>query len=373
MSAMAKLRTIAVLGAGHGGCAAAADLTARGYQVKLHARREATLEPLRKAGGINARGVQQGLFPIATMTTDVAEAIAGADLIMLVVPSSAHDYYAKALAGLIDGSVPIFINPGHTAGGLHFRKELRDAGYRGPVMTGETVSLTYVTRMEGPATVGIYSYTRNQRFAALPGRHADEMFEIVHAIYPETVQATSVIETALGNMNAVFHPPGMILNAGWIQRTDGNFLFYKEGITDAVGRVCQAIDDERMAVARALDVPARPFLVNFYDAGLTSREGFESGSIARACEESEPNQTIKSPPSLDHRYVHEDIGYGLVPWSAFGKLAGVPTPAIDAMVRLAAIATGIDYEVTGLTLDKMGLHGLSVPQLKHFVETGERE
>jgi opine dehydrogenase len=370
--ASGKPKTIAVLGAGHGGCAAAADLTARGFTVRLHARREAALEPLRKAGGIHARGVQQGLFPIAGMTTDVAEAIAGADLIMLVVPSSAHAHYATALAGLIDGAVPIFLNPGHTGGGLHFLKELRDAGYRGPVKTCETVSLTYVTRMEGPATVGIYSYMRQQKFAALPGRHAQELFDLVHALYPETVKATSVIETALGNMNAVFHPPGMIMNAGWIQRTGGDFLFYKEGVTDAVGRACQAIDEERLAVARRLEVPARPFLDNFYGAGLTSKEAYESGSISRACEESGPNETIKSPPSLDHRYVHEDIGYGLVPYAAFGRLAGVPTPAIDAMVLLASIATGIDYSVQGLTLGKMGLDGMNVAELKHFVETGER-
>lgn len=367
-----KLNTIAVLGAGHGGCAAAADLTARGYQVQLHARRATTLDPLRKAGGIHARGVQQGLFPIGLLTTDVAEAIDGADLIMLVVPSGAHAYYAQALAGLIDGTVPIFLNPGHTGGGLHFRKELRDAGYRGPLKTGETASLTYVTRMEDPATVGIYSYNRHQGFAALPGRHADEMFDLVHEIYPETVKASSVIETALGNMNAVFHPPGMLLNAGWIQRTDGDFLFYKEGVTDAVGRACEAIDAERMAVARQLGVPARPFLDNFYASGLTSKEAYESGSIARACEESEPNKTIKSPPSLDHRYVHEDIGYGLVPFGALGRLARVPTPAIDAMVLLASIATGIDYASQGLTLHRMGLDGLNDKQLWHFIETGDR-
>src|ERR1700760_740879 len=109
--ASGKIKTIAVLGAGHGGCAAAADLTARGFTVHLHARRDASLEPLRQAGGIHARGVQQGLFPIAKMTTDVADAIAGVDLIMLVVPTSAHSYYAKALAKLIDGSVPIWRAP----------------------------------------------------------------------------------------------------------------------------------------------------------------------------------------------------------------------------------------------------------------------
>ncbi len=179
------IETVAVLGAGHGGCAAAADLTRRGYRIRLHARNPERLAPLRERGGIEARGVQQGLVPIETMTTEVAEAIHGADLIMLVVPSVAHESYARALAPLIDGRQPIFLNPGHTGGGLHFLQELRRAGYRGDVRTCETVSLTYICRMEGPATVGIYSYTKRLRFAALPGKHTAALFALIQPLYPE--------------------------------------------------------------------------------------------------------------------------------------------------------------------------------------------
>ena len=70
--------------------------------------------------------------------------------------------------------------------------------------------------------------------------------------------------------------------------------------------------------------------------------------------------------------MHEDIGYGLVPFGALGRLARVPTPAIDAMVLLASIATGIDYASQGLTLHRMGLDGLNDKQLWHFIETGDR-
>src|SRR5271169_4029706 len=152
-----SIRTVAVLGAGHGGCAAAADLGRRGYEVRLHARSAERLAPLRQRGGIEARGVQQGLVPVALLTTDLAEAIGGADLIMLVVPSVAHEPYARALAPLIDGSQPIFLNPGHTGGGLHFLHALRRAGNRRPIKLCETVTLTYIARMEGPASVNIYS------------------------------------------------------------------------------------------------------------------------------------------------------------------------------------------------------------------------
>jgi opine dehydrogenase len=366
----APIRRIAVLGAGHGGCAAAADLTRRGYDVRLHARREERLTPLRRAGGITARGVHEGLVPIACMTTDVAEAVHGADLIMLVVPSVAHTHYARALAPLLRPQLPVFLDPGHTGGGLHFVHELRLAGYRGAATTCETVTLTYICRMEAPATVGIYSYTRNLRFAAFPGRNAAALFPRLKTVYPEIVPATSVLETGLTNMNAVFHPPGMLMNAGWIESTGGNFLFYREGMTEAVGRMVSAVDRERLAVARALDVPAVPFLETFYRAGLTTREAMESGSVARACRESAPNATIRSPASLDHRYVHEDVGFGLVPIAALGRLAGVATPAIDALICTASHATGIDYAATGLTLDRMGLAGQTPASLGSFLHEG---
>jgi len=368
---MSENKTIAVLGAGHGGCAAAADLTARGYSVQLHARRAATLAPLRAAGGIAAKGVQNGTYTPSIMTTDVAEAVAGADLIMLVVPSVAHKSYAEALAPLIDGSVPVFLNPGHTGGALHFLKELRAAGYEGDIPLCETTSLTYITRMEGPAEVGIYSYTKRQRFAALPAKHTDTLYSVVNAIYPETIKASNVLETGLANMNAVFHPTGMLMNTGWLERTDGGFLFYKEGITEGVGRATRCVDDERLAVAEALSTPALPFLDSFLRAGLTTQAAYDTGSIATACEQSEPNKTISCPPSLDHRYIHEDVGYGLVPFAAFGELACVPTPTISALVQIAVAATGIDYGRDGLTLDKMGLTGLTADALVRFVETGK--
>ena len=90
----------------------------------------------------------------------------------------------------------------------------------------------------------------------------------------------------------------------------------------------------------------------------------------RACKESAPNATIKSPPSLDHRYVHEDVGYGLVPMAALGRLAGVPTPTIDALVHLAGLAVGIDYARDGLTLEKLGLAGKTPAELIRFVTEG---
>ena len=363
---------IAILGAGHGGCAAAADLTLRGFEVRLQARRPERLAAIEDNGGITARGVQDGLACIAHMTTDIAEAVDGAELIMLVVPSVAHEAYAEALAPLLDADTPVFLNPGHTGGGLHFARALADAGFAGTPRLCETVTLTYISRLEGEAAVGIYGYTKRLMFAALPARETEALHALIQPLYPEIVAASSVLETGLSNMNAVFHPPGMLMNAGWIEHTDGDFLFYREGITEAVGRVVSALDAERVAIAGGLGVPTRSFLETFHAAGLTTDAALASGSVARACRESGPNETLKSPPSLDHRYVHEDVGYGLVPMAAFAELAGTPCPVIEAHIDLLSAAAGIDYRAGGLTLAGMGLDGLSPDDVLGYTGNGRR-
>lgn len=366
------IKNVAVLGAGHGGCAAAADLGLRGFSVRLHARNEERLAHIRRQAGIRITGIHDGLVPIDLITTNLADAVRGAHLVMLVVPSVAHEFYARGLARLLNEDQTVFLNPGHTGGGLSFVQDLRDAGCSVQIKTSETVTLTYICRLLAEGHVHLYRYTTNLAFAAFPGQHQSQLYELIKPLYPEIREATSVLETALTNINAVFHPTGMLMNAGWIEHTGGEFLFYVDGITESVGRVTEAVDKERVAVAEALGVPVISFLDAFFRAGLTTADARSSGSISRACHESEANKAIKSPSSLKHRYIVEDVGFGIVPIAALGKLAGVKTPVIDSLITLASAAVGVDLRATGLNLERMGLAGLAPADLHEFILTGQR-
>ena len=364
---MAEIRRIALLGAGHGGCAAAVDLTQRGFEVRLHSRSEARLAPLRD--GITATGARTGTVRPALLTTDLAKAVDDADLVVLVVPASAHEAYARALASLLRPDVPVLLNPGHTGGSLDVAHALAAAGGAVPPIA-ETVTLTYICRMEGPATVAIYRETSRLRFAALPASRTTELADRIAPLFPNIAPVASVLETGLMNINAIIHPPGVLMNAGWTELTGGDFLFYKEAITPSVARVIEAVDGERLALAAALGVDVPAFIDYFCAAGLTSEAARQTRSIYRAMQESAPNRTIRAPASLVHRYVDEDVGYGLVPMSELARLAGVLTPTMDALVRLASTARGVDFRSAGLTLARMGLAGVSTSDLSRRVRDG---
>jgi opine dehydrogenase len=357
---MSEIRKVAVLGAGNGGCAASAILALKGYEVRMHSRSEERLAPL--VDGITLRGEYRGVVKADLVTTDLSAAVSGADLVMMVVPSVAHAGYACALAPILDPSQVVYLNPGHTGGALHFSTVLHEAG--GPsVPLCESVTLTYICRMEGEATVGVYRETTSVRTAALPTTLTRELVELLHPLFPNLLPAANVLETGFMNINAVIHPPGMLMNAGWIEYTRGDSLFYKESITPAVASVVEEVDTERLAIGERLGLQVPAFIDYFYEAGLTTEAARDSRSVFRAMQESGPNQTIKSPPSLDHRYVQEDVGYGLMPMSEFGRLVGVQTPVMDSLITLASVALGTDYRKEGLTLSRMGLGGVSLETL----------
>jgi opine dehydrogenase len=365
------IQKIAILGAGNGGCAAAADLTLRGFQVRLFARSESTIAKLAKLGEIELveSGVSKKAAPYF-MSPHLPPVVQGVDLIVIATPAVGHEYLAKELANYVGDGQRILLNPGHTGGSLHFANLLRQLGCTAQVQLCETVTLTYICRMPQPGRVEIYRRTTNLRCAALPGKHTTGLVGEIQSVFPNVIAAANVLETGFSNINAIMHPAGMLGNAGWIEKTGGDFLYYREGITPSIGAWIDALDGERLEIVRALGLTPLRFVDIFHGAGLTTTEARDSGSAYQAIHESEPNFTIKSPPSLDHRYIKEDVGYGLVPMAEIGKLLGIETPVMDALITLASVALGIDFRVEGLTLEKMGLAGVAHADLQRILTDG---
>jgi opine dehydrogenase len=79
---------------------------------------------------------------------------------------------------------------------------------------------------------------------------------------------------------------------------------------------------------------------------------------------------IKAPPTLNHRYIFEEVPMNLVPIAALGERYGVSVRGMDAMIRLACIIHRTDYWRRGRTLDKLGINNLSVGELTRYVNEG---
>ena len=341
---------VAVLGSGNGGTAIAFDWAAAGHEVRLadfpeHAR---SVEPAAERGVLRASGELEGEAPIAQSGFDIGAAVTGADLVFIVGPAFATASFAEAAAPHLRDGQTVIVCPSSCGGGLVVRSFLpKDSG----VVVGETHTLPYAARLTEPGHVHVFLKLRGGMLAsALPAAESARVAETLSSVYPGTV-ATGIWQTTLQNANPVIHPAVTLLNAGLLERTSGDFLFYEEGVTPSVGRAIEAVDRERIAIGAALGAEIVPDPVLSLEQGYMTEASYETG-YANA-----PGfKGIGAPSSLDGRYLTEDIGYGLVFMSDLGRAVGVPTPTMDAIIQLGSVVLGRDFRAeASRTLAALGL------------------
>lgn len=181
--------------------------------------------------------------------------------------------------------------------------------------------------------------------AALPATDTAEILELLKPAYSQFIDGGNVLRTGLDNMGTIFHPALMIMNAGRIEDTKGDFQFDIDGVTPSVARVLEVLDRERVTVASALGIRALSvleWLKMAYDA--------HGEDLYEAVHDNESYYGITAPGTLMHRYIFEDVPMSLVPVAALGHRYGVQTRGIEAFIRMASIMHHTDYWRRGRTL-----------------------
>ena len=357
---------VAVVGAGNVGCALAGDLALRGVEVRLFNRSPERLGAIREAGGITLAGEVEGFAPLALATDSLEIAVDGADVVAVTVPTASLPAYAAALAETTTPDQVIWLNPGHSGGALFLAAEFCRSTKRPDRKLCQLTTASHISRVTAPAKVRLF-LRAGTSVAALPSQHLDECHERLAALLPGQLGIhESVLEADLANVNALLHPPGMVCNAGWIEAKHGDFGFYAHGTTSAVASVIEALDAERLALADRLGVRADPFPELFAQLGFTDPTA-RRANAGQAVHASSLIHPIKAPATLDHRYLHEDVGWGLVPWMHLAAATGCPTPTIAALTNLASVINGLDYASEGLTLERMALDGKTTEQIRTYV------
>ena len=195
--------------------------------------------------------------------------------------------------------------------------------------------------------------------AALPGGHTRDVLDLISDVYPSMEPADSVLQTSLQNANPIIHPAVTLSNAARIEMTGGDFLFYEDGVSDSVGRLIEALDKERIAIGKKLGMNILP------DPEMGMRQGYMlEANYGSGYRKAPGFLGIGAQPRLDHRYLNEDVGYGLVFMSALGRQVGVATPGMDAVISVASIVMARDYRAEALrTPEALGIAGLSAEGL----------
>ncbi|HAV75965.1 MAG TPA: NADP transhydrogenase subunit alpha [Anaerolineae bacterium] len=361
-----------VIGAGHGGKTMAAHLALMGNSVTLYNRTPEHVAVIKKRGGIELESEEEGgphgFGKLAAVTSEIEDAIKNSDVIMVVLPSSAHNDIARTSAPFLRDGQIVILHPGRTCGALEFSKAIRDSGCTADVIVAEAETFIYASRSDGPAQARIFRIKEAVPLAALPHTRTQQVLDAIAEAYPQFIDGVDVLHTGLNNMGAIFHPALALLNAGWIETTHGDYEFYIDGVSPSVARMLEVLDRERVTVASALGIRARTALEWLKLAYDTT-----GADLHEAIHNQPGYYGIKAPSTLNHRYIFEDVPMSLVPIASLGMRYGVSVKGMESMIRIASIIHRTDYWRRGRTVESLGLAQWSVSELTRFVQDGKVE
>ena len=354
---------IAVLGSGNGAHATAFDWAQAGHDIYMFdfPQFSASIGAIAAAGGIVSDGEMEGFQQVRYAGTDISGVVPGADVIFAVGPAYSTAAFGNACAPYVEPGQLYVVMPGSCMGALTFKKALGLAVEDDRVTIAETHTLPYAVRITGPARITVYNRLPGGYYvAAVPREKGGAVHALLKCVYPGILRGDSVLMTTLQNGNPVIHPSITTCNAALIERTHGDFLFYHEGVTPAVGRLIKGMDDERLSIGGALGIRLQRdpeisinqgyMVVNSYDEGYSTSPGFDG---------------IKAQSSLDYRYYNEDVGYTLTFWIDLADKLGVEVPLMKSMVRIVSTLMDRDYASEApRTLESLGLGNYSIEDLK---------
>ncbi len=354
---------LAVIGAGNGGFAITADLGLAGFDINMYEFPEygdniahfSDSTPIEITG--NAR---VGSYIPDRVTTDIKEAVTGAEAILVATQATAHDKLIQLLGPHLNEEQIIYLFSGF-ASSIQFSKTLKTDFGMENILCADVMTLPYACRKSGPTSVDVLRRTGVLGIAAFPAENTDKIFPLFEKMYPPGYKADNVLQIGLCNQNILLHPTITLLNAGAIERYNGEFNFYKHGCTPAVETVIETLDQELLEIFTALGFPRE-----------SSKEACQRRFELpwEEIQDVRKSWVINGFKNVNTRFITEDVPSGLVFMSSVGQYCGVPTPVCDAIIKLCEVMVNEDYRTTGRTMEKLGLTSIKPENLHRFLITG---
>ncbi|MDR2238861.1 MAG: NAD/NADP octopine/nopaline dehydrogenase family protein [Zoogloeaceae bacterium] len=354
---------IAVLGGGNGSYAAAADLSEAGHEVAFWRRDTEALKPIIENGTIvlkDSDGRRE--IKIAQPCTNIADAVRGAALIVVPTPAFAQEDIAYAMAAYLEDGQVIFLPPG-SFGSFAMMRVLRRTGCKADITLGETGTLPHLTRKHGVSEVAITVRATRLPTGVFPVKNAEHAFRVLRTAFPSVEPVEDALSGALMNAGPIIHPPLILMNAGPLEHFE-SWDIHNEGTQPAIRRVTDALDNERIILREALGYGPPHFPLSDH---YNNDRWMYGNAHKRLVDSGDWRENVDL---LKHRYMVEDIHYGLAFLVSVAHWAGVTVPIAQGLLAVASAICSKDLRKGTRTLEALGLADLNRKQLHELLHEG---
>lgn len=340
----------------------------------------------------NGHGSRVALKAQPFTVTDEPEQARGCDFIIFAVPAFMHWTYLNALRPYIEDGCVIVGLPGQNGFEFDVRKALGERVENCVVMNFE--SLPWICRLaEFSRAVGIFG-VKDKLVGALEGdlaraRVADPLATLQRLLgeTPKLAVSGHLLGITLRSPNAYSHPP--IMYGRW-KDWDGEALerspLFYQGVDEGTAELLGSVSEEVVRVSRRIMSEHPPLdltqVIPMYDWDITcyGKDIKDKTNLMTALRTNSGYKGITHPmtrtangkyvPDFNHRFLAEDVPFGLVVIRGIAEIARVPTPCLDKVLRWCQERLGKEYLV-GSRLVGKDLATTRCPQRYGLTTIGE--
>jgi opine dehydrogenase len=347
---------VAILGAGGVGLGMAALMTSKGVDVCLWAPSPKGISAVLDGKPIVSTGVLEGQFR-ASATLEIAEAIEDANVIIVAVPGNGHKAVIDLLAPHVRGDQLIAISSHMSLSALYLSLQLSTGGADCAISAWATTAIT--GRRIRSGEVCVTTVRRHVVASTVRSEDYGESERILSSLFGDIfMQAPDLMAATLTNVNPGTHLAVALCNLTRMEYGEqwGSYC----GISGAVGRLIESLDSERINLATRFG-----FYVQTVQDHLHESFGLPRGSVADMAAEQHirRNGAPAGPVALEHRYVTEDVPFGIVPLVKFGRIAGVEMRLHQAGLELISALYGRSFAAENDILPHLNIDNLSGEEL----------
>lgn len=354
------MKKVTVVGGGGTGHAVSAELSRRGFEVRLcdHEDYRGILEETKRLGEITLNGsLGHETASIQMVTTDIAAALEGADVVICCTIANRDEQVARMIAPHLKEGQAVLLSAGN-GGSIIYRRIFDELGVKG-VVVGETSGNLFPCRLTGPGQVLIGLPYLVKKVAAYPASETGKLIRAFEEIY-EFKPARHVLEAVFNAPNLIGHIAVTLLNAGAIENSKETYYVFRQGICPSVLNLTDAMWEEKKRVMDALGLTASP----------PSSKMF-SKLMDESCHEYDNFKALAGPNSVRNRYISEDTPCMMCLFISVAHALDIPVPLFESLVKVASAVNQVDYYKEGRTLENLGLSHLKGQELIDFFSKSE--
>ncbi|WP_417843433.1 NAD/NADP octopine/nopaline dehydrogenase family protein [Thalassospira sp.] len=326
-------------------------LTQRGVAAKIWSPSGKSAQLVPAEHPLTVSGAIEGSFNLAYCPG--AKELAQNDIIILALPANGHRMVLDAIIPCLEARHTLILSGHLSFAALYLSKKLAERGVQIPIIVWSTTVLT-AKSPTAPTKLHIGALRSNVDMAVIPFEVGERAKDLCSALFGDrfTLQ-DDLLTIALSNLNPQSHLAIALCNLTRIEK--GEVWHQNTNITDKVGNFLEALDGERLAIAKGLGKQMRSQLENFCLAS-----GLKPKSITDLYQMQVARGTDPiGPKNINTRYVLEDVPFGLVPTLYLARLAGVDAPLHQAGAAILAACYKRDFRQDNDFLDVLAINDIA--------------